>query len=104
MTGIYMPLWKQQNVRGCSCCAVGNPNAISGNDIEKLKQNRDSSMERHALPKEFMVPQLRKMQGASPDDIPGVRKNLQKLKDMQTKLRMRLEDLDLTMEQHDDLL
>lgn len=46
--------------------AVGNPNAISGNDIEKLKQKRDSSMERHALLKESMVPQLRKTQGASP--------------------------------------
>ncbi|BCR91365.1 uncharacterized protein ACHE_70208S [Aspergillus chevalieri] len=84
--------------------AVSTPNAFSGNEIEKLRQMRDSLMERHDFLEELMVPELRKMKDKSRDDIENVRDGVQKLKDLQSTLKIHLQDLDRFLKRHDDLL
>lgn len=62
---------------------ASNPNVFSGNEIEKLRQMRDSLMECHIFLEQLMVPGLRKMEDKTPGDIEKVRKGVQKLKDLQ---------------------
>ncbi|CAI7657219.1 unnamed protein product [Penicillium pancosmium] len=84
--------------------AVSNPSAFAGSEVERLRHNRDSLMERHALLEELMVAKLRKMHNIHPDDMEDARKELQDLKDLQNTLKIHLQDLDRIMRQHDDLL
>ncbi|KAL4889446.1 SNF2 family N-terminal domain-containing protein [Aspergillus ambiguus] len=84
--------------------ATSNPNAFSGSEIEKLRQARNSLMERHGLLQELMLSALRKMDGGSRDEIGAAREEVQRLKTMQAALKRHLQDLDRILKQHNDLL
>ncbi|KAL5355607.1 nucleoside phosphorylase domain-containing protein [Aspergillus floccosus] len=78
--------------------AVSNPNAFSGSEIEKLRQNRDSLMERHNLLEQLMRWELRKLKDSSRNDLEQVREEVQRLKNLQRPLEIQLEDLDRLIE------
>jgi hypothetical protein len=84
--------------------AVSNPNAFSGNEIERLRQNRDSLMERHAILEKALRDELQKMKDESRGDFQEVRTRVQELQGLQEELKTHLEDLDRFITHHDNLL
>lgn len=83
--------------------AVGIPNVFSGSEIEKLRQARNSLMERHAFLEETVNMELRNSDGASPDNLDSMQDLVRKLTKSQQDLRIQLERLDRISEYHGDL-
>jgi hypothetical protein len=84
--------------------AVSNPNAFSSSEIERLRQTRDSLMERQVFLRELMILKLLKMEDGSRDDMEVVRGEVRRLNNFQTMLQRHLHDLDRILQQHDGLL
>ncbi|EAW11926.1 uncharacterized protein ACLA_006840 [Aspergillus clavatus NRRL 1] len=81
-----------------------NPHAFSSNETEKLRQNRNSLIERHPLIEELLKQQLRKMEDGSDGDIEDVQNEVKRLQDLQATLKRHLDDLGPIMDRHNDLL
>jgi archaellum component FlaC len=73
---------------------VSNPNAFSSSDIERLRQTRDSVMERYVFLSELIILELSKMEDRSRDDIEVMRGEVQRLNSFQTMLQRHLHNLD----------
>jgi hypothetical protein len=85
--------------------AVSNPNTFSGSEIERLTRTRQNLMERHTFLEELMRSGLRRIKSDKPGPGAGdLRNEMQRLKRFQEQLRLHLQDLDRSLNQHDDLL
>ncbi|CEJ53857.1 hypothetical protein PMG11_00196 [Penicillium brasilianum] len=80
--------------------AVSNPNVFSGSEIEKLRQTRDSLMERCRFLHEVSVKELENM----PNSSSTKKDKARELKKFQEILGKHLEHLNQVLENHDDLL
>ena len=83
--------------------AVSNPNVFSGSEIEKLRQTRDSLMERYDFLNETIVPELQNMRNVSPDDLRSVQDKARTLKNSQGELKVHLDTLNHILENHSNL-
>lgn len=90
--------------------AFSNPNAFAGSDIEKLKRNRDSLMERHDLLQDLVILEARNLEKVgqtdeqNDDEVNETRRRVQELKDLQSTLKTHLEGLNRIIDRHSELL
>lgn len=83
--------------------AVSSPNAFTGSETEKLRQARDTLIERRDFLRELVIPCIRQKQRTFRDDSPELRDEVQRLKDSQKILKRHLQDLNDILGDHDDL-
>lgn len=83
--------------------AVSSPNAFTGSETEKLRQARDTLIERRDFLRELIIPGIRQKQRTFRDDSPELRDEVQRLKDSQKILKKHLQDLNDILGDHDDL-
>jgi hypothetical protein len=83
--------------------AVSSPNAFTGSETEKLRQARDTLIERRDFLRELVIPGIRQKQRTFRDDSPELRDEVQRLKDSQIFLKRHLQDLNDILGEHDDL-
>ncbi|KAJ5369008.1 uncharacterized protein N7496_008768 [Penicillium cataractarum] len=83
--------------------AIGSPNAFTGSETEKLRQARDTLIERRDFFREIIIPEIRQKQRIFRDDSPELRDEIQRLKDSQKVLKGHLQDINDILKDHDYL-
>ncbi|BCS19634.1 uncharacterized protein APUU_20066S [Aspergillus puulaauensis] len=83
--------------------AFSRPNSFPGSETERLRQNRDTLIERRDFLRELVIPGIRQKQRTLRDDSPELRDEVQRLKDAQKILKEHLQDLKDILNDHCDL-
>lgn len=83
--------------------ALSSPSAFIGSDIERLRQNRDTLIERRDFLRERVIPGIRQKQHTFRDESPELRDEVQRLKESQRILKQHLQDLNDIVGDHCEL-